>query len=65
MTKTKEIRFRVTRIQYERIKQNAEYKGRSISQYMRDISFNYDLIIIQRISEIHTMLKEIQAALIK
>lgn len=59
MTKTKEIRFRVTRNQYERIKQIAEAKGRSISQYMRDIAFNYDIVIIQRITQTNELVKEL------
>ena len=59
MTMTKEIRFRVSRNQYERIRIAAEGKGRSISQYMRDVALKYELVVIQRITETNELVKEI------
>ena len=61
VTQTKELRVRVTRTQYERVKNTAESKGKSISQYIRNLIFEYDMNVTYKILEIHNMVREINS----
>ena len=59
-----ELRIRITRTQYERVKNNAESKGKSISQYIRNIRslvFENDMNVVFKILEIHNIVKRIES----
>ena len=57
MQKTKLIQFRVTKYQYERIRNNAESKGfRTISAYLRETALNKDLIFEKKFQEIYEII---------
>ncbi len=65
VTKTKEIRVRVTRTQHERIRNNAESQGKSISQYIRNLALEHDINITYKILEIYNIVKDMQINLIR
>lgn len=57
MVMNRTIQIRLTKVQYERIKNYAELKGfTSLSGYLRHIGLEQDLILQQKISEIHNHL---------
>lgn len=56
-TKVKEIRFRVTRNQFERIQNMAEAKGKTLAQYMRSITLEKDLNLVNKVIDIYEMLR--------
>ena len=57
MQKTKLIQFRVTKYQYERIRNNTESKGfRTISAYLRETALNKDLAFEKKFQEIYEVI---------
>lgn len=57
MNKTRSIQFRVTRQQFERIKNNANAKGYlNVSAYIRELALNKDQFIENKIMDIHAIL---------
>lgn len=63
MVNTRRIEVKVTKLQHERIKHNAELKGKTVSQYVRSLTLEHDINIIHKILEIHTIVKKIQTKL--
>ena len=64
VTQTKDIHIRLTRKQLERIKDNAESKGKSLSQYIRSLALN-DTNLIYKVLELRHLVKDIHSKLIK
>ena len=57
MVKNRSIQVRLTRDQYERIKNNARIKGFNFtSAYIRFVALKQDFVFQQKISEIHNHL---------
>ena len=56
-----ELKIRITRTQYERVKNAAESKGKSISQYIRSLMFENDMNVVFKILEIHNIVKRIDS----
>ncbi len=56
-----ELRVRVTRTQYDRVKNAAESKGKSISQYIRNLIFENDMNVVFKILEIYNVVKRIDS----
>ncbi|MEW5818170.1 MAG: hypothetical protein AB1798_22625 [Spirochaetota bacterium] len=57
MVNNRTIQIRLTRDQYERIKNNSHIKGfSSLSAYLRYVGLEQDFVLHQRIQEIHTCL---------
>ena len=57
MVKNRTIQIRLTRDQYERIKNNSRIKGfSSLSTYLRFVALEQDFVLQQRIYEIHAHL---------
>ena len=57
MRKTRQILFRVTASQYERIKNNAQAKGhKTMASYLRDTALNKSLIFEERFMEIYKII---------
>ncbi|MAG45765.1 MAG: hypothetical protein CMH63_03275 [Nanoarchaeota archaeon] len=65
VTKTKDIHIRFTRKQLERIKDNAESKGKSLSQYIRSLALENDTNLIYKVLEMRHMIKDLHSKLIK
>ncbi len=61
VTSTMELRVRVTRTQYDRVKNAAESKGKSISQYIRNLIFENDMNVVFKILEIYNVVKRIDS----
>lgn len=69
MNNPKTIRFRVDREQHERINNKARAKGyASVSEYMRHLALEKDMVIEQyvletheTVLELHTLLKHLRA----
>jgi len=58
MTNSKYLFIRVTKIQHERIRNNAEAKGfKTISSYIRTIALEYDLNSQKKIDEMYEIIK--------
>jgi hypothetical protein len=54
MVSTRSIQVRMTRDQYERIKNNSRVKGfNSLSAYLRYVALDQDFVLQQKIIEIH------------
>jgi len=54
MVLNRTIQIRLTKDQYERIKNNSRIKGfSSLSSYLRYVALNQDFVLHQRILEIH------------
>ncbi len=54
MVKIRTVQVRMTRDQYERIKNNSKVKGfNSLSAYLRYVALEQDFVLRQKISEIH------------
>jgi hypothetical protein len=54
MVMIRAIQVRTTRDQYERIKNNAKAKGfSSLAGYLRHVALQHDLVLEQKVSEIH------------
>ena len=60
-TSIRELKTRVTRTQYERVKNTADSKGKSISQYIRSLMFENDMNVVFKILEIHNIVKRIDS----
>ncbi len=60
-TRTRALNVRITRTQYERIKNASESKGKSISQYIRSLMFENDMNVVFKILEIHNIVKRIDS----
>ncbi len=60
-TRIRELRVRVTRTQYERVRNTSESKGKSISQYIRNLIFENDMNVVFKILEIHNIAKRIDS----
>lgn len=57
MVKNRTIQVRMTRDQYERIKQHSQMRGfSSLSSYMRFVALDQDFILFQKICDMHTHL---------
>ena len=57
MNRTRFIQFRVTRDQYERIKNNARAKGYlNLSHYLRDLALDKNLVFEQKFNEIYEVI---------
>ena len=51
------IQVRMTKDQYERIKNNSQLKGfNSLSSYLRFVALDQDFLLLQKVSEIHAHL---------
>ena len=60
MPKTHFIQIRVSRDQFERIRNNAGSKGYvTVSAYMRDLALEYGMITEKKIFEMHNLINEI------
>ena len=57
MNRTRFIQFRVTRDQYERIKNNARAKGYlNLSHYLRDLALDKNLMFEQKFNEMYEVI---------
>jgi hypothetical protein len=54
--KTRTIQIRLTIDEYQQIKSYAESHGCSLSAYLRFVALDQDLLLHQKLSEIHTHL---------
>ena len=53
---TRDIRIKVTSLQYEIIKNKAQVNGyKSVSEFIRDTLLNVDLSMEELVKQIHTM----------
>jgi len=54
MVRNRSVQVRLTRAQYERLKNNCEIRGfRTLSDFVRFVALDQDLILQQRVHEIH------------
>ena len=60
-TRTTILRIRITRTQYDKVKNASESKGKSISQYIRSLIFENDMNVVFKILEIHNIVKRIDS----
>lgn len=57
----KELRVRMTKMQYERVKNNANSKGfKTISRYVRDAVLNNDLAFEKKFNEIFRIVSSLE-----
>lgn len=57
--KSKTLQVRLTPEQYERIKNKAQAKGKTMTAFILHLALEKDLLFEQRFDEIHRMLKKL------
>ena len=62
VTKTRKVEVKVTKRQYENMKEKAEKEGKNLSQYIRELVLE-DANLVTKILETHNMAKEIKSIL--
>tara|TARA_Y100000310_G_C20183064_1_gene579084 strand:+ start:203 stop:418 length:216 start_codon:yes stop_codon:yes gene_type:complete len=53
MVNTRLLTIKLTKDQHERIRRNAEVKGKNMSDYIRGLALEHDINVVYKILDIH------------